>query len=109
MNSCYQTYIMFKNYFRTALRSFTKNKAFTTINTLGLAVGIGSFILLASFLYNEWSYDRFNDKAERIARVKLMYRSGEGTTVDVALTPAVLAPTFKREFPEVAEAVRVYD
>src|SRR6185369_12111544 len=62
----------------------------------------------ASYLYNEWSYDRFNDKSDRISRVKMLYRSGDGSTVDVALTPAVLAPTFKREFPEIAEVVRVY-
>src|SRR5690348_14686696 len=98
---------MFKNYFKTAFRSFIKNKVFTTINTLGLAVGIGSFLLLATFLYNEWNYDHFHAKADRIFRARMTYRMGEGTTSDIALTGTALAPTLKREVPEVEDAVRI--
>ena len=46
-----------------------KNKTFSIINIVGLASGLACFILIALYVADELSYDRFNEKASRIYRV----------------------------------------
>jgi putative ABC transport system permease protein len=58
---------MFKNYFRTAYRYIRKNKFFSSINILGLSSGFAVCILIAIFVFDEFSYDQFNHEADRIS------------------------------------------
>jgi putative ABC transport system permease protein len=60
---------MLKNYLRTAIRVFRKNKGFTLINILGLSVGIAACLLITFYVVDEVSYDRYNVNAARIYRV----------------------------------------
>lgn len=60
---------MFKNYFKTALKAFSKNKGFTAINIIGLSVGIAACLLIVFYVMNELSYDKYNTKANRIYRI----------------------------------------
>jgi len=60
---------MFKNYFKIAWRNLLKNKTFSLINIIGLASGLACFILIALYVADELSYDRFNEKASRIYRI----------------------------------------
>ncbi len=80
-----------------------KNKGYTFINILGLAVGLSAVILLLLLIQFEISFDKFHDKADRIFQI---YRSGEGYSRFVTLTPAPLAPAMEKDFPEVLVATR---
>ena len=60
---------MFHNYLKIALRTFFKNKVFTGITVLGLAVGIACFILTFLYVRHEVSFDEFHSKKDRIFRV----------------------------------------
>jgi len=60
---------MFKNYLKTAFRSLLKNKGFTFINVLGLALGLATCLLIVFYVFDELSYDRYNTKYDRIYRV----------------------------------------
>ncbi|MGC4035117.1 MAG: ABC transporter permease [Chitinophagaceae bacterium] len=60
---------MLKNYFKTAFRSLKKSKGFTTLNIIGLSVGLATFLLIVLYVADELSYDKFNLKADRIYRV----------------------------------------
>ena len=60
---------MFKNYLKIAVRYLIRYKTYTTINVLGLAVGITCCLLIMLFVRSEMSYDRFNSRASRIYRV----------------------------------------
>jgi len=51
---------MFKNYLKIALRNLKKQKAFSVINIIGLAVGIACCILIFLWVQDELSYDRFH-------------------------------------------------
>ncbi len=62
---------MFKNYFKTAIRNFRKNKTFSFINIIGLAIGLTCFVLIAVFVFDELSYDRYPVDAKNIYRVNL--------------------------------------
>ena len=60
---------MIKNYFVTALRSFWRNKAFTAINILSLAIGISAALVIYLIVHYEYSFDKFEKDAGHIYRV----------------------------------------
>ncbi|MEO8852368.1 MAG: ABC transporter permease, partial [Ginsengibacter sp.] len=60
---------MFKNYFKTALRIFRKNKATTLINVLGLSIGISSALIIFMVVEYDSSFDKYEPGKERIYRV----------------------------------------
>ena len=55
---------MIKNYLITAWTNLLKNKTFSTINVLGLAIGIAAFLLIINYLRFEYSFDDFNVKKD---------------------------------------------
>lgn len=99
---------MIKNYFRTAWRNLQKNKLYTLVNLVGLSIGIVGCLLIGLYIYQEWSYDRFHDKAERIARVTWQMNF-EGTSEETAMTGTRVGPEFNRRFPEVENFVRLME
>src|ERR1700749_4555839 len=96
---------MIKNYIKTAFRSLLKNKGFTFINVLGLALGLATCLLIVFYLFDELSYDRYNTKADRIYRVNNDIKFG-GNDNAYALVPAPLAGAIKNDLPEVEQVVR---
>ena len=99
---------MIKNWMLTALRGFRKNKTSTIINILGLTVGLSSCLLIALFIRHELSYDDFEVRGNRIARVIMEYRFNGGGEINRGnFTSTKVATTFKRVFPEVESAVRM--
>lgn len=99
---------MFKNYFKTAYRSLNKNKGFTIINVLGLAIGLCVCMLIVFYVLDELSYDRFNTKADRISRVNDDIKFG-GNENSFAVSPPPLAQALVTNFPEVEKVVRFRD
>jgi putative ABC transport system permease protein len=94
------------NNFKLALRHMWKHKSHVIINTLGLATGIAFFILIGLFVIHELSYDKFNEKKDRIYRLILDGKIGEQEILG-SFTPAPMAAAFKEEIPEIVEAVRM--
>jgi putative ABC transport system permease protein len=96
---------MIKNYIKTAFRSLTKNKGFTIINVLGLALGLATCLLIVFYVFDELSYDRYNVKADRIYRVNDDIKFG-GNTNSYAVSPAPMAAAMKADFPEIEQVLR---
>lgn len=97
---------MYKNYFKIAIRNLRKNKIFSFINVAGLAIGLSCCMLIAAYVFNELSYDRYPAKANQIYRVQLNV-TGNGnietyTNVDVAVGPGI-----KDAYPEVESFTRL--
>src|SRR5215469_2634938 len=63
---------MIKNFLVIAIRNLRRNKAFSAINIAGLAIGIATCLLILLFVGHELSYDRYNEKADRIVRVNFL-------------------------------------
>src|SRR5438128_2135286 len=101
---------MLRNYLLIAFRNLRKYKAFSFINITGVAVGLACFLLIALYVKDELSYDRYNTHADRIYRVTRTFLSSEGTA---SLRLAQLAPPFgpliKQDFPEAEQVVRTID
>ncbi|MBK7869994.1 MAG: ABC transporter permease [Saprospiraceae bacterium] len=99
---------MLQNYFTIALRHLSRNKAYSFINIFGLAIGLACFILIATYVLFELSYDNFHEKGDRIFRLT-SYGSFGGEAREFDSTPTAAYPTFTRQFPEVETGVRIYD
>jgi len=99
---------MLKNYLVTTWRNLSRNKLFSGINLLGLAIGLGCFLLIALYVLDELSYDRYNAKADRIYRVALDARWG-GADLHMAQSSDIMGPAMKKEFAGVEEMTRIYN
>ncbi|HEY4831039.1 MAG TPA: ABC transporter permease [Waddliaceae bacterium] len=97
---------MFKNYFKTAWRSFRKNKTFSILNTIGLSIGMACFLLIMLFVLDESSYDRYNVHADLIYRVDDHIKFGD-FLYNGAETPAVMGPSFAKEFHQIQQYTRL--
>ena len=97
---------MIKNYIKTAFRTLQKNKGFTAINVLGLALGLAACLLIVFYVFDELSYDRYNTKADRIYRVNEDLKLGDNR-VQYAVCMPPLAKTLKADFPDVENTVRI--
>jgi putative ABC transport system permease protein len=96
---------LFENYFKVAVRSLLRNKGYTLITLSSLAIGLAACLLSFLFVRDELSYDRYNDKSERIFRIttRILREGKEFSVIGSGLT---VAGTLMAEFPEVENAVR---
>ena len=99
---------MFKNYFKIAWRNLVKNKTFSFINIIGLASGLACFILIALYVTDELSYDRFNEKADRIYRINSDIVFG-GNKLHLAVASDPMGAALKKDYPQVEEFVRFFN
>ena len=98
---------MIKNYLKIAWRNLLKNKTFSLINIAGLASGLACFILIALYVADELSYDRFNEKADRIYRINSDIVFG-GNKLHMAVTADPMGAALKKDYPQVEQYVRIY-
>lgn len=96
---------MIKNYIKTAFRNLLKNKGFTTINVLGLALGLATCLLIVFYVFDELSFDKYNANLDRIYRVNNEIKFG-GNENSYAVAPAPLAAALKASFPEIQQITR---
>ena len=89
---------MIRNYIKIAWRNLVKNKGFSSINIIGLALGIGCFIIIAMYVVDELSYDNFHANNENIYRINSDIKLG-GVEQHMAYSSDVIAPTLKQDFP----------
>lgn len=99
---------MFKNYLKIAWRNLIKNKGYTAINIAGLSVGVCCFLLISLFVKNEFSYDKFHSKADKIYRVWQYENYGPKEDFINTITPVSMVEVLKSNFPEIEEGTRVY-
>ncbi len=97
---------MFRHYIKVALVNFTRRKAISFINVLGLAVGMACFLLIMGYVVQELSFDRFHENADRIYRLRTDLKIS-GEHLDIPKSSPPMAESFMNNFPEVQDAVRV--
>jgi putative ABC transport system permease protein len=97
---------MFKNYFRTTLRLLLKNKTFSFINIIGLAIGTLCCLYIVLYVMDQYSYDKHHKDQKDIYRLTTyLYLTGDKHTMATASPP--IAPAIKNDFPEVEQFTRV--
>jgi putative ABC transport system permease protein len=98
---------MIKNYLKIAFRSLWRSKVHTLINVLGLSLGIACCTLIALFVWDEWTFDTFHTKADRIYRVYVKEDWGENQQFFNTVTPFPMGPVLLENLPEVEKQVRL--
>jgi len=97
---------MWSNYLNTAVRNLWKQKYYTLINVLGLALGLACFLFILAYVKDELSYDRYHEKADRIYRAD--FRGVIfGQDFDIGEVGDPFGPTVLEDFPEVEQQVRL--
>lgn len=90
---------MIINYLKISLRNLLRNKYYSLINILGLALGITCVFLISQYLIRELAYDKFHENSENIYRI--IWENDNPQT----RTPHPLAQALVQDFPEVENAV----
>ncbi|WP_020606313.1 ABC transporter permease [Spirosoma spitsbergense] len=96
---------MLTNYLKIAFRNLWKNRLFSSLNIVGMGIGMTAVALMGLYIAHELSYDRFHANADRIVRV-VQYATWPGGNLQLAPTSAPFAAALKSDYPEVEKTVR---
>ncbi len=98
---------MTNDYLKIAWRNLKKNKVFSFINIFGLTVGLTSFLLIALYVFDELTFDRFHKNANHIYRVIEKKVSPEGKETKSAGAGYQLSEKGKTDLPQIKDAARL--
>ena len=100
---------MFKNYFKTAFRSLTRNRNYTIINIAGLAVGIAVCMMIFIIIQFQTSFDNFHPKKDRIYRVLTEYHHADAANTAYGKDVPFPMPTgLKTAFPQIEQVAPIF-
>jgi putative ABC transport system permease protein len=98
---------MLKNHLRSALRSLLKRKGISSLNILGLSIGIAVSLVMGLYVLDEFSFDSHHVNAENIYRV-VTTSDPDGANGNAFTSPPI-GPALVRDYPEVISQSRIYD
>lgn len=98
---------MFANYLKIAFRNIFRQKGYSLINIVGLALGMACSIFLLLWVHNEQSFDDFHKNADNIYRVEQDQPSPQGY-FHVNVTPYPAGPEIKANIPEIKNMSRLF-
>jgi len=98
---------MLRNYVAAALRNLLRNGVYAVINILGLALGFAAVILIALFVRDEYSYDRFIPDHDRIYNVTEVVSPPGEANLRIGVTASHIGGAMKLDFPEVDAVTRL--
>ena len=98
---------MFQNYLKIAFRNLLRHKVFSSINILGLAIGMAACLLIFLFVDHELSFDSFHPNKEQVYRL-CEVQTWEGIIPqNVALSMYPMGPTLQEDYPEIEAFTRM--
>lgn len=97
---------MFRNYFLITFRLLIRQWGYTSLNIMGLSVGMAVGLLIMLFVFHELSYDRFHAQANRIFKASNQMRFGE-QNFNSDYFSAATAPRLQQRTPEIESFVRI--
>ncbi len=98
---------MIKNYLTVAIRNLMRHKLYTSINVLGLAIGLACGILILLYIQQEFAVNRAHTLGDRIYKV-IREQRGSTQTSYTEGTSGALGPVLEETFPEVETTVRIW-
>jgi putative ABC transport system permease protein len=97
---------MLKNYFLIAWRNLLRNKGFSIINILGLAIGMASATLILLWVQYVASFDQFHSKLDRLYEV-FSNDKIDGTIRTENGAPSIMTIELKKDYPEIEGVSRI--
>ena len=105
-SSIYWKGVMIKNYLKTALRIIRRQKLYSFLNIMGLAVSLTCALLILFHVKDELSYEKNFPKANRIYRVQTNSKYGSDFRNWAPSAPAI-GPALEEYFPEIEMSARI--
>jgi putative ABC transport system permease protein len=99
--------IMLRNYFATSIRYFLRQPIYSSINILGLVLGLACGIFIFIWILDELSFDRYHPENEKVFKVMWNHNFSDGTITTEHWTNGLLAEALKEEIPEIEEVARL--
>src|ERR1700761_6472885 len=99
--------IMIRNHFLIAWRNLLKNKGYTSINIIGLAIGMAVTLLIALWAIHQYSYDRFLPGYQLAYHVKMNFTGQHDGTTTQDATSLPLADVLRKEVPGIKRVAEV--
>jgi putative ABC transport system permease protein len=99
---------MIRNYLKIAFRNALKNRTFSLINVLGLAIGLAAAMATLLFVKKELSFDTFHKNRENIYQVCLNATFDDKNYEKWSEAPNKVGPYLKANLPEVKQQVRIH-
>src|SRR5690349_24100029 len=100
---------MFRNYFKTAFRSLSRNRNYTIINIAGLAVGIDVCMMIFIIIQFQTSFDNFHSNKDRIYRVLTEYHHADAANIFYGKgVPYPMPVALTTAFPQVEQVAPLY-
>ena len=99
---------MIKNYLLSLYRNIVRNKFYSVLNILGLSTGLAAAIFILLYVQDELSYDKYNEKHDRIYRIESDFTIS-GKHDHFAIVPVPMGPALKTEYPEVEQFCRMIE
>ena len=96
---------MIRNYIKTAIRSLTKNKAYSFLNIFGLSIGIACAALIFLWVEDELNFDNVYAKKDNLYEVRENQKYDTYVFTESS-TPGLMGPAMKAEIPGVANTCR---
>src|SRR4249919_911777 len=97
---------MFKNYFKTTLRSLSRNTTYSFLNFFGLAIGVACAGIIFLWVEDEMNYDSSFANKDRLCQV-MTNQTYDGIIRTFPSTPGKLAPAIEKELPGIVAACRM--
>jgi putative ABC transport system permease protein len=98
---------MFYNNLRILVRNLLRYKSFSLINLVGLTVALTCVLAIGLYVANEYSFDRYHEKLDRIYQVTATINY-DGKTMKWSTTPNKVVPTILKDIPEVEKASHLF-
>ncbi|QSE99272.1 FtsX-like permease family protein [Fulvivirga lutea] len=100
---------LIQNYLKVALRNLLRNKSYTAINVIGLAISICSALLILLFVQYQLVYDKHFPKSENIVRITSKIKSANTDDINhLTYTPGLWGPELTREFKNIESYTRFF-
>lgn len=98
---------MFRSYLKIALRNIVRQKGYSLINITGLTIGLVISLVIAFYVIDDLTFDRFHPESENIYRSLTLENTNSGT-MTYSITAGPIMPAAKENIPEVVAATRAF-
>lgn len=98
---------MLLNYLKIAWRNIKRQKVYSTINIVGLAIGLTISLVIAFYVMDDITFDQFHDKPETVFRIAGQSNVADSDGRTTAITSGPLPKAAQQEFPEIIGATLI--
>ncbi|NEN24283.1 FtsX-like permease family protein [Cryomorpha ignava] len=98
---------MLKNYFKIAFRNLWKNKLFSLINIISLAIGLSASFVIGLMVYYDFTFDNFHEDGDRMFRITSIFNDPEGGAFNSGIS-IPLVDVVREEFSGIETSLFFY-